>query len=236
MVPTYRVVTSPRAAAELDEIRAYISQDSPAAATTVMARLREAMHSLEAMPHRYPINRGKRRPATAIRRLPVLPYLIYYHIDDQAHVVSVVTVATGEEAAPTVRLRPISCSRLSSPTAGPPPRTSGPTDVKRPAGAARTNFGPAARTPRSELWSRRRSCWRTIRGSTPGPGRTCGWTGQFSRTRSWQQVAGESGWSPACGNTPASAAPPSADARTFTPATAGDNVENCTATTHRQRE
>ena len=100
MTPIYRVIASPRAAAELDEIQAYIAQDSPAGAATVMARLREAMQSLEALPHRYPIYQGKRRPATAVRRLPVSPYLIYYRIDDQAHVVSVVTVRHGARKPP----------------------------------------------------------------------------------------------------------------------------------------
>ena len=101
----YDVITSSRAESDLDEIYRYIARDSLQNAATFIARLIEAINSLEIFPHRYRIYQGRRRLSTAVRRMPVPPYLIYYTVDDKGRRVEIVTVRHGARRQPRNILR-----------------------------------------------------------------------------------------------------------------------------------
>ena len=100
MPPTYRVILSPRTFAHLDEILAHIGQNSPTNAAATIDRLWEAMNGLADLPHRYSIVQGRHRPATAVRRMPVPPYLVYYRVLEPLHVVRIITVRQGARRQP----------------------------------------------------------------------------------------------------------------------------------------
>ena len=96
----YRVIVSPRAFLDLDDILDYIKRDSPANAIKVVDRLWESMRSLEQMPFRYPVVQGARVRSRAVRRMPVSPFLIYYRVVEEMRVVRVLTVRHGHRSQP----------------------------------------------------------------------------------------------------------------------------------------
>jgi plasmid stabilization system protein ParE len=96
----YRILFSARAAADLASIHQYIERDSPQNATSVAAELVDAIDSLELLPHRYAVYRGRRDPTQAVRRMPVPPFLIYYRIDDGRGAVGVITIRHGKQRQP----------------------------------------------------------------------------------------------------------------------------------------
>lgn len=96
----YRVIVSPRAFDDLDEILRYVKQASPANAVKVIDRLWAATRRLNEMPHRYRVVQGFSRPGRAVRRMPVRPYLVYYRIDEANHVVRVLTIRHGHRRRP----------------------------------------------------------------------------------------------------------------------------------------
>ena len=101
MPPLYRVIISPRAAADLADVDAYISKDSPQIAATVISRLVDAVDTLGRLPHRHQTYGVRGRPADEIvRRMPVPPYLIYYRVDDTKRVVEVITIRHGKRRLP----------------------------------------------------------------------------------------------------------------------------------------
>ena len=63
MPERYRVVISPRALSDLEEIRRYIEKDSPQNASAVIRRFIAAIDSLEQFPHRNKVYQGRRSPA-----------------------------------------------------------------------------------------------------------------------------------------------------------------------------
>ncbi|WP_019904572.1 type II toxin-antitoxin system RelE/ParE family toxin [Methylobacterium sp. 77] len=86
-----RLLLSRRAAHDLDEIAAYITQTSPQAAENVQARLTDALRTLAEQPHAgRSMGRGLRLFA-----VPRLPYLIIYRVDTIAGVVAVATIRHG---------------------------------------------------------------------------------------------------------------------------------------------
>lgn len=97
---SYRVIVSPRAFADLDGILEHIAQSSPANAARVIDRLWESMQRLQHLPHRYRVVRGRSGAASAVRRMPVPPFLVYYRVDEQNHVVRVLTVTHGAQRQP----------------------------------------------------------------------------------------------------------------------------------------
>jgi toxin ParE1/3/4 len=96
----YRVIVSPRAFDDLDEILDYVKQVSPANAAKVIDRLWAAVQRLNEMPHRYRVVQAMSRPSRAVRRMPVRPYLVYYRIDEAFHVVRVLTILHGHRRQP----------------------------------------------------------------------------------------------------------------------------------------
>jgi plasmid stabilization system protein ParE len=85
---------------DLEQIHSYIAKDSPRNAANFISELLKAIDSLELFPHRYPVHAGRRQPSEAVRRMPVVPYLIYYRVNDNARAVDVVTIRHGKRRQP----------------------------------------------------------------------------------------------------------------------------------------
>ena len=100
MPDRYRVIITPRAAADLDGIHQYIEQNSPQNAADVAAAIIDAVDGLESLPHRYPVYQGGRQPSQAVRRMPVPPFLVYYSVNDDNRAVHVVTIRDGRRRQP----------------------------------------------------------------------------------------------------------------------------------------
>jgi toxin ParE1/3/4 len=96
----YRILMSPRAASDLASIHQHIEKDSPQNAASVVADLVQALDSLEALPHRYPVYQGRRQTSQQVRRMPVPPYLIYYRVNDRTLAVGVITIRHGKRRQP----------------------------------------------------------------------------------------------------------------------------------------
>ena len=96
MPDLYRVIISPRASADLEEIYEYIVKDSPQNAGEVVDRLLAAIDALEMLPYRYNVAPvGKRRPSRDARLMPVPPFRIYYRVVEDERVVRIVAVERG---------------------------------------------------------------------------------------------------------------------------------------------
>ena len=100
MPARYRVIFSRRAATDLQLIHDYIQRESPQNAAAVATELIGAIDSLELLPHRYPVHRGHRPPAAAVRRMPVPPFLVYYRVTDRPRVFGVITIRHGSRRQP----------------------------------------------------------------------------------------------------------------------------------------
>jgi toxin ParE1/3/4 len=95
MPQRYRVNLTLKAAGHLQEIFEYIHRDSPQHAQRMIERLVDGIDSLEVFPHRYKILRNKAVFGEDVHSMPVLPYLIRYHIDDENDLVTILSVRHG---------------------------------------------------------------------------------------------------------------------------------------------
>lgn len=95
-----RVILSPRAFADLDAIVDYIARDSPSNAAKVIDRLQNAMQSLAQMPYRYRAVQGGSTAPTAVRRMPVPPFLVYYEVLRVHRTVRILTIRHGRQRQP----------------------------------------------------------------------------------------------------------------------------------------
>ena len=96
----YRVIITPIAGSEIEEIHRYISKDSAANAAAMVTRILDALEPLKQFPHRAKIDRqspGLRHP---VRSLVVKPYIIYFRVLDDDRVVRVLSVRHGARRPP----------------------------------------------------------------------------------------------------------------------------------------
>src|SRR5947208_9642958 len=100
MPELYHVNTSPRALFDLDDIYKFIAKSSPQNAQRFVSTLVQAIDRLQSMPKRYRVYQRNRRRKTALRRMPVGMYLIYYCVDDVRRSVEVLTIRHGMRRAP----------------------------------------------------------------------------------------------------------------------------------------
>ena len=100
MPQAYSVIVLPRTFTDLVEILDHIAIDSPQNAVTTIDRLWRAMQSLQLLPHRYKIHEGRKDPSKTVRSMPVSPFIIYYRVDDQMHVVRILHVRHGHRRQP----------------------------------------------------------------------------------------------------------------------------------------
>jgi plasmid stabilization system protein ParE len=101
MTRTYRVIVSPEAFRDLDEILDFIGEVSPQAAADSIDRLWAATQSLNRFPNRYPVYQHRRRPELVVRSMPVRPFVIYYRVVEKTRTVSVLIVRHSARRQPT---------------------------------------------------------------------------------------------------------------------------------------
>lgn len=99
MAGDYRVIVSPLAFADLNQILEYIALQSPQGAATMTDRLLEAIASLEILPRRHKLfqTRGNGPP---VHSMPVDSFLVYYEVSERPRVVRILSVQHGARQAP----------------------------------------------------------------------------------------------------------------------------------------
>jgi plasmid stabilization system protein ParE len=80
MAEGYRIIIRPEASENLDEIFAYIHNESPQNTTAVAVRLVDAIDSLNSFPRRHKVHASSREAARVGRSISVPPHLIYYRV------------------------------------------------------------------------------------------------------------------------------------------------------------
>jgi plasmid stabilization system protein ParE len=69
----YRVIITPRAASDLEQIRDHIARDSPANAAAMITAILDALEPLKQFPHRTVVERQSPKLRHPVRSLPVKP-------------------------------------------------------------------------------------------------------------------------------------------------------------------
>ena len=96
----YKVILSPLALADLEQIVRYIARHDPPVAGRLGTRLLDQAETLCDLPHRGgPV---RRRPG--VRKLVLRPYLIFYRVDDAARRVDVLRFWHGAQDPRRLRL------------------------------------------------------------------------------------------------------------------------------------
>ena len=96
----YKVILSPLALADLEEIVRYVAAHDPTAAQRLGMRLLDQAETLCRMPHRG----GGVRARPGVRKLLLRPYLIFYRVDDAARTVEVLRFWHGAQDPQRLRL------------------------------------------------------------------------------------------------------------------------------------
>lgn len=93
----YNLVIAEAAEADLDGIADYISYElkEPTTALKQLARIQEAMATLEELPERHSLVQDKYLAAKGIRKLPIDNYLIFYTVNKSTNTVNIVRVLHG---------------------------------------------------------------------------------------------------------------------------------------------
>jgi plasmid stabilization system protein ParE len=100
MTDRYRVIITPRASADLEDIYRYIAQDSPSHAADTVMRILDALDPLKQFPHRTIVERQRPRLRHPVRSLPVAPYIVYFRVLEEDHVVRILHVRHGARRQP----------------------------------------------------------------------------------------------------------------------------------------
>lgn len=96
----YKVILSPLALEDLEQIVHRIAADDPLAAHRMGTRLLEGAETLSHLPHRG--GNVRRRPG--VRKLLVRPYLVFYRTDDSQRRVEVLRFWHGAQESARLRL------------------------------------------------------------------------------------------------------------------------------------
>ena len=92
MPDKYRILLKKRVAADLEHIFNTIAKDSPDNASTFVQKLLTAIDTLEIFPHRKIIEGQDPNESTAVRSLPVKPYLVFFRVMDSQRIVRILRV------------------------------------------------------------------------------------------------------------------------------------------------
>src|SRR5690349_16015930 len=95
MLPAYRIILLPEAAADLDAIHKFISQDSPDNAAKMVGRILAAIEKLEVFPNRTIVEHQSGRIKHPVRSLTVKPYIVYFRVLEGQRAVIVHSVRHG---------------------------------------------------------------------------------------------------------------------------------------------
>lgn len=93
----YNLVIAEAAEADINGIADYISYElkEPNTALKQLARIQEAMATLEELPERHSLVQDEYLAAKGIRKLPIDNYLLFYTVNKSANTVNIVRVLHG---------------------------------------------------------------------------------------------------------------------------------------------
>jgi len=93
----YKVIVTPSADSDMDDIFAYISKKlkEPVTAAKLIDRIYAALKSLETMPKRHALSRDNFLAKQGFRPIQIGNYLAFYVVDDKTHAVIVHRVLYG---------------------------------------------------------------------------------------------------------------------------------------------
>jgi plasmid stabilization system protein ParE len=94
MVDSYRVIVTPEADRDLNEILDYLAATSPGNASKVIERLLREIASLSLLPYRHSLQRHRRFPKNT-HLMPLPPYRVIYRVLENPRVVRVLHVEHG---------------------------------------------------------------------------------------------------------------------------------------------
>ena len=100
MPDDHRIILTDNALSDLQGIADYIRQDSPQNAVSVAGMIVDAIDSLGVMPDRFKQVGTSRKRGTPIRAMVVLPFIIYYRIDDHPRAVHILHILHGARRQP----------------------------------------------------------------------------------------------------------------------------------------
>lgn len=94
----YNLAIAEAAEADLDGIADYISYElkEPTTALKHLARIEEAMTTLEELPERYSLVQDEYLAAKGIRKLPIDNYLIFYNVNKSTNTINIARVLHGK--------------------------------------------------------------------------------------------------------------------------------------------
>jgi len=93
------ILWSPEAIEDLNSVRAYISQDNPSVARTVVLHILHILHSIEQLlPDNPQIGRSGRVPGTRELVIPKMPFIVPYRL--QRNVIQILRVYHGARRWP----------------------------------------------------------------------------------------------------------------------------------------
>lgn len=93
----YNLAIAEAAEADLDGIADYISYElkEPTTALKQLARIEEAMATLEELPERHSLVQDRYLAAKGIKKLPMDNYLIFYTVNKSTNTINIVRVLHG---------------------------------------------------------------------------------------------------------------------------------------------
>jgi toxin ParE1/3/4 len=100
MLIEYQFEISPRASREIGEILEYVSQDSPERAEALVRRIVRKIDTLDVLPGRYERQGWSRSTGLPVHSMFVDPYHVYYRIDEDNRMVTVMTIWHGRRQQP----------------------------------------------------------------------------------------------------------------------------------------
>jgi plasmid stabilization system protein ParE len=102
VMETHRLIITPRAADDLEEIYDVISKDSAQNAARTVSRIIAAIETLIQVPHRTVVEyEDPKLRHDVVRSLPVRPYIVYFRVLDLQKVVRVTHIRHGARRPPT---------------------------------------------------------------------------------------------------------------------------------------
>jgi len=100
MPDTCRVKISAEASSDIQRIYDYVSQDSPQNAANLIAKLIDAIDSLEFMPTRFRKAGRSRSQGTPVHSVVVESFILYYRVDRDVQLVTIMTFRHGHQRQP----------------------------------------------------------------------------------------------------------------------------------------
>ena len=96
----YDIFIVPKVLLELERIKQRIRMESEQRADLMSERFEKGIDSLKVFPRRNPVQDRRRDPAMTAYYHVVMPYILYYRVDDKAKLVRVLSIMHGARRQP----------------------------------------------------------------------------------------------------------------------------------------